>query len=100
MTTSTTQRQELTDSEKRVKLVMDSLAGKVKCSGCGTGFFGNDYKTSPGIRVTRYIGYNTPKLMVDLVCLGCEHTGLYKFGGNPLIDAGFVDPAPTEDIPF
>ena len=90
--------------DKRQRVVLDALAGKVKCSGCDKAYHGHSGSLAVGpnaapvhsIKITRYIGFDSPKLMVDLDCVGCGHGGLYQFSGNPLMDAGLV----PKDIPF
>lgn len=91
--------------DKRQQVVLDALAGKVKCSNCLKEYHGSAHqKVGPvtyppppthSLTVTRYIGFESPKLTVDLSCNNCDHTGLYEFPGNPLIDAGVC-----EEIPF
>ena len=86
------------------KIVLDALAGKVKCSGCGKAYHGHSGSLAVGpaaapvhsIKVTRYDGFETPELTVGLNCVSCGHGGLYTFDGNPLMDAGIVpQPAMT-----
>jgi len=91
--------------DKRHQCVLDALAGKVVCSACGKAYYGSgpsdarvDAKGWTRIKVTRYIGFDTADLTVDIDCVDCGHGGLYEFKGNPLIDAGIV--APLSDIPF
>ena len=83
---------------KREGIILGALAGKVKCSACKNEFTQgalkrmkhNSENNAPfnvGIKVTRYIGFDTDQLTVDLTCLWCEHTGLYEFSGNPLREA-------------
>lgn len=91
--------------EARERVVLEALAGKVKCSNCAKEYHGSAHqKVGPvtfppmpmhSLTVTRYIGFNSSKLTVDLSCTNCAHTGLYEFPGNPLIDAGVY-----EEIPF
>ena len=84
--------------DKRQRVVLAALAGKVKCSGCGKADPGHSGSLAVGpaaapvhsIKVTRYIGFDTPNLKVDLICTNCTHYGLYEFDGNPLMDAGIV----------
>ena len=88
----------------RQEVVLGALAGKVVCSACGKAYHGDSGSLAVGpaaapthsIKVTRYIGFDTPNLTVDIDCMDCGHGGLYEFAGNPLIDAGIV----KEDIPF
>ena len=95
-----------TDDNKRHQCVLDALAGKVVCSVCGKEYHGNSGSHAVGpaaapvhsIKVTRYLGFDTANLTVDLGCVDCGHGGLYRFKGNPLMDAG-IEP-PPEDIPF
>jgi hypothetical protein len=86
---------------QRNQVVLDALVGKVMCSHCTKEYHGpisRDPKFGPevihSIKVTRYIGYDTPNLKVDLTCNNCAHTGLYHFNGNPLIDAGIIEKIP------
>lgn len=81
-----------------LQIVLDALAGQVKCSNCAKEYHGHNGSLAVGpaaanatthsIKVTRYIGFDTPKLTVDLTCTICAHTGMYTFPGNPLIDGG------------
>ena len=85
--------------KKYEEIVLDLLAGKVKCSSCGIPFRekwerelakveqGILATNSPGIKVTRYIGADSRNLTVDLTCNVCLHTGLYYFDDNPLLEA-------------
>jgi len=86
---------------ERNQVVLDALVGKVMCSHCTKEYHGpisRDPKFGPevihSIKVTRYIGFDTPNLKVDLTCNNCAHTGLYAFNGNPLIDAGIIEKIP------
>tara|TARA_Y100001949_G_scaffold174371_1_gene181694 strand:+ start:2019 stop:2555 length:537 start_codon:yes stop_codon:yes gene_type:complete len=90
--------------DKRQRVVLAALAGKVKCSGCGKAYHGHSGSLAVGpaaapvhsIKVTRYDGFETPELTVGLNCVSCGHGGLYTFDGNPLMDAGIVpQPAMT-----
>lgn len=85
--------------KKYEEIVLDLLAGKVKCSSCDIPFRGKWERqaakveqgilatNSPGIKVTRYIGADSRNLTVDLTCNVCLHTGLYYFDDNPLLEA-------------
>jgi len=89
---------ELSAARAREQVVLDLLAGKVKCSSCDIPFRekwerqaakveqGILATNSPGIKVTRYIGADSRNLTVDLTCNVCLHTGLYYFDGNPLLE--------------
>ena len=89
-------------TEKRNQVVLDALVGKVMCSHCTKEYHGHNGSLAVGpgaapvhgIKVTRYIGFDTPNLKVDLTCNYCSHTGLYHFNGNPLIDAGIIEKIP------
>jgi hypothetical protein len=90
---------------KAQQIVLNALAGKVKCSSCDTKFHDPQCRVraarfplgsfleaeplgrAPAIKVTRYIGHDSKNLTVDLTCNNCAHTGLYYFDGNPLLDA-------------
>jgi hypothetical protein len=90
--------------DKRHQCVLDALAGKVVCSSCGKEYHGHNGSHAVGpaaapvhsIKVTRYLGFDTEDLTVDINCVDCGHGGLYEFKGNPLMDAGLM----PEDIPF
>jgi len=79
-----------------LQIVLDALVGKVVCSNCTKEYHGAEHQTVGGVtyppspthslKVTRYIGYDTPKLTVDLTCTSCDHTGLYAFPDNPLVE--------------
>ena len=70
-----------------IRVVTAALKGKVKCSACLTAF----HETEGALAVDRFIGYSYENLAVDLRCQVCDHTGIYTFDGNPLIDAGLVE---------
>ena len=70
-----------------IRVVTAALKGKVKCSSCLTAF----HETEGALAVDRFIGYSYENLAVDLRCQVCDHTGIYTFDGNPLIDAGLVE---------
>ena len=73
-----------------IRVVTAALKGKVKCSSCQTAF----HETEGALAVDRFIGYNYDNLAVDLRCQVCDHTGIYTFDGNPLIDAGLIERIP------
>ena len=73
-----------------IRVVTTALKGKVKCSSCQTAF----HETEGALAVDRFIGYNYDNLAVDLRCQVCDHTGIYTFDGNPLIDAGLIERIP------
>ncbi len=79
-----------------IRVVTAALKGKVKCSSCQTAF----HETEGALAVDRFIGYNYDNLAVDLRCQVCDHTGIYTFDGNPLIDAGLVERVKAYVEPF
>ncbi len=89
-------RQPLAPTSRNIKsqrIILDALAGKVKCSACGTKFHdplgsfleAEPLGRAPAIMVTRFIGHDSKNLTVDLTCNNCAHTGLYHFKDNPLL---------------
>ena len=76
-----------------IRVVKTALMGKVKCSTCQTAF----RFTDGALAIDRFIGYNYENLAVDLRCQICDHTGIYTFDGNPLVDAGLVS---RGDVPL
>ena len=91
----------LTENEEespvgRPQIVLNALAGKVKCSRCDCAYLGEDpdgcgYRWDEkfgnhSIRITRFLGAGDPKsqLIVDLTCNVCEHSGMYRFENNPI----------------
>ena len=83
---------ELSAARAREQVVLNALAGKVKCSSCDIPFRVRTQQqvlldvNALAIKVTRYINFDGPNLTVDLTCNTCLHTGLYYFDGNPLIE--------------
>jgi len=69
------------------EVLIGKLKGKVKCSQCLTAFHEPE---ASSLRVTRLIGYDAKELSVALLCVICQHRGIFSFDGNPLIDAGLV----------
>ena len=83
---------------------LKKLEGKVVCSACGHKYTGKEaeneklYPEVVGVsgsvlKATRFMtsGASGSDLTVVLWCVLCDHTGLYRFEGNPFIG---------EDIPF
>ena len=89
---------------------LKKLEGKVVCSACGHKYTGKEAENENQwrrfcrhfpklvgadsvLKATRFMtsGASGSDLTVDLWCVLCDHTGLYKFEGNPFIG---------EDIPF
>jgi hypothetical protein len=83
---------ELSAARAREQVVLNALAGKVKCSSCDIPFRVRTQQqvlldvNALAIKVTRYINFDGPNLTVDLTCNTCLHTGLYYFDGNPLLE--------------
>ncbi len=82
----------LSAARAREQVVLNALAGKVKCSSCDIPFRVRTQQqvlldvNALAIKVTRYINFDGPNLTVDLTCNTCLHTGLYYFDGNPLLE--------------